>query len=245
MTTESRRDGGHGSFSATHWSVVLAAGAATSDSHRRQALEELARTYWFPLYAFVRRRGLSPDAAEDLTQDFFSRLLEKQSLSQVDRTKGRFRSFLLASLKNFLANEYDKSQTHKRGGHSTVIAIDSLSAEARYAIEPVDTITPERVFEQRWAWAVLDRVLQLLRERYEAEGQGALFDELKGALTGRPEAGDYAEIALKFNMQPGAVAVATHRLRRRYRQLLRDEIAHTVAEPEHIDEELQYLLQCL
>jgi RNA polymerase sigma-70 factor (ECF subfamily) len=193
----------------------------------------------------VRRRGLSPEAAEDLTQDFFARLLEKQSLSQVDPTKGKFRSFLLASLKNFLANEYDKSQTRKRGGQSTVIAIDSLSAEARYAMEPVDTITPERVFEQRWAWAVLDRVLQLLREKYEAEGQGPLFDAIKGTLTGRAETGDHAQIALKFNMQTGTIAVATHRLRRRYRQLLRDEIAHTVADPEHIDEELQYLLNCL
>lgn len=245
MTIHSILNGGQGSFSATHWSVVIAAGAATSDSHRRRALEELARTYWFPLYAFVRRRGLSPDAAEDLTQDFFARLLEKQSLTQVDRTKGKFRSFLLASLKNFLANEYDKAQTRKRGGQSAVIAIDSLSAEARYALEPVDTITPERVFEQRWAWAVLDRVLQLLRERYEADGQGALFDAIKGTLTGRPEAGDYAEIGLTLNMQTGSIAVATHRLRRRYRQLLRDEIAHTVAEPEHIDEELQYLLRCL
>jgi RNA polymerase sigma-70 factor (ECF subfamily) len=180
-----------------------------------------------------------------LTQDFFARLLEKQSLSQVDRTKGKFRSFLLASLKNFMANEYDKLQTRKRGGNHTIIAIDSLSAEARYAMEPVDTITPERVFEQRWAWAVLDRVMLLLREKYEAEGQAALFDVLKGALTGRPEGGDYAEIARHFNMQTGAVAVATHRLRRRYRQLLRDEIAQTVAEPEYIDEELQYLLRCL
>ena len=224
---------------------MLAAGGLNADGLRQRALEELARIYWFPLYAYVRRKGLSPQAAEDLTQDFFARLIEKHSLRHVDRSKGKFRSFLLASLKHFLINEYDKTQAQKRGGHTKVLALDALNAEARYGIEPVDHMTPERVFEQRWAWAVLDQVLLRLREEYDAKGQVALFEALKGALMQRPAAGQYAEVARKLGMAHGTVVVAAHRLRAAYRKLLRDEIAQTVADPELIDEEVKYLLGCL
>jgi RNA polymerase sigma factor (sigma-70 family) len=235
----------HERFAATHWSVVLAAGGPNADSLRQRALEELARVYWFPLYAYVRRQGQSPQAAEDLTQEFFARLIEKHSLRHVDRSKGKFRSFLLASLKHFLLNEYDKARAKKRGGRKKVLALDAVNAEARYSIEPVDHMTPERVFEQRWAWAVLDQVLLRLREQYDARGQGALFEALKGALMQRPAAGQYAEAARELGMAQGAVVVAAHRLRGRYRKLLRAEIAQTVADPELIDEEVKYLLGCL
>lgn len=223
----------------------MAAGGPDADSRRQRALEELARAYWFPLYAYVRRQGQSPQTAEDLTQEFFARLIAKHSLRHVDRSKGKFRSFLLASLKHFLANEYDKTQAQKRGGRTKVLALDALDAEARYSVEPVDHMTPERVFEQRWAWAVLDQVLLRLREQYDAKGQGALFAALKGALIERPAAGQYAAVAAELGMDQGAVAVAAHRLRGRYRKLLRDEIAQTVADPELIDEEVKYLLGCL
>jgi len=232
-------------FVATRWSVVLAAGGPDADSLRQRALEELARVYWFPLYAYVRRQGQSPQTAEDLTQAFFARLIEKHSLRRVDRSKGKFRSFLLGSLKHFLLNEYDKTRARKRGGRTKVLALDASNAEARYSIEPVDHMTPERVFEQRWAWAVLDQVLLRLREQYDARGQGALFEALKGALMERPAAGQYAEMARELGMAQGAVVVAAHRLRGRYRKLLRDEIAQTVADPDLIDEEVQYLLGCL
>ncbi|MBI3861413.1 MAG: sigma-70 family RNA polymerase sigma factor [Planctomycetia bacterium] len=235
----------HVEFVATRWSVVLAAGGRNADSRRQRALEDLARIYWFPLYAYVRRQGQSPQTAEDLTQAFFARLIEKHSLRRVDRSKGKFRSFLLASLKHFLSNEYDKTRTEKRGGRIKVLALDAASAEARYSIEPVDHMTPERVFEQRWAWAVLDQVLLRLRAQYDARGQGGVFEALKGALLERPADGQYAESACELGMTQGAVVVAAHRLRGRYRKLLRDEIAQTVADPQQIDEEVQYLLGCL
>lgn len=246
MTTSAQSFGGNQErFAATRWSVVLAAGGLKADSLRQRALEELARTYWFPLYAYVRRQGESPHAAEDLTQEFFARLIEKHSLRQVDRSKGKFRSFLLASLKHFLANEHDKANAQKRGGRTKVIALDAVDAEARYAIEPVDDMTPERVFEQRWAWAVLDQVLLRLREQYDAKGQRPLFELLKGSLMQRPAAGEYAEVARELGMAQGTVVVAAHRLRGSYRKLLRDEIAQTVSDPELIDEEVKYLLGCL
>jgi RNA polymerase sigma factor (sigma-70 family) len=244
-TTAASRGNFHEPFVATRWSVVLAAGGPDADSKRQRALEELAQIYWFPLYAFVRRQGQSPETAEDLTQEFFSRLIEKHSLRHVDPSKGKFRSFLLASLKHFLGNDYDKAQAQKRGGRRKVVALDALNAEARYAIEPVDEMTPERLFEQRWAWAVLDQVLLRLREQYTAKGQVALFEALKGALLQRPVAGQYADVAHKLGMNQGAVVVAAHRLRGRNRKLLRDEIAQTVAEPGLVDAEVTYLLGCL
>jgi RNA polymerase sigma-70 factor (ECF subfamily) len=230
---------------ATRWSVVLAAVGPDADGSRQRAMEELARIYWFPLYAYVRRQGNTAHAAEDLTQEFFALLIEKHRLRHVDRSKGKFRSFLLASIKHFLANEYDKSRAQKRGGRRAILALDALDAEARYAVEPVDDMTPERLFEQRWAWAVLDEVLLRLREQYTAKGQGALFDALKGALMQRPAPDQYAEVARQLGMTQNAVVVAAHRLRGRYRKLLWDEVAQTVAEPGLVDAEVQYLLKCL
>lgn len=244
-TTAASQENFREPFVATRWSIVLAAGGPDADSKRQRALEELAQVYWFPLYAYVRRQGQSPETAEDLTQEFFARLIEKHSLRHVDPAKGKFRSFLLASLNHFLANEYDKAQAQKRGGLRKVVALDALDAEARYAVEPVDDMTPERLFEQRWAWAVLDEVLLRLREQYAAKGQSALFEALKGALTQRPAAGQYDEVARELGMAQGTVVVAAHRLRGRYRKLLRDEIAQTVAEPGLVDAEVTYLLGCL
>lgn len=232
-------------FAPTRWSVVLAAGGREGGSRARQALEELARSYWFPLYAYLRRRGHGPQAAEDLVQGFFARLLEHEGLAAVDQGKGRFRSFLLASLKHFAADEWDKGQAQKRGAGARMIALDGLEAEARYAIEPADEMTPERVFERRWAWAVLDQVVCHLREQYERRGQGKLFEALKGTLTATDLDTRQKDLARQLGMSEGALAVAGHRLRRRYRELLREEIAQTVASPELIDEEIGYLLGCL
>jgi len=232
-------------FAPTRWSMVLAAGDWLAGSTARRAMEELAKTYWFPLYAYLRRRGSPPEEAEDLAQGFFTQLLEKDSLAAVDRTKGKFRAFLLASLKHFLTNQWDKTQAQKRGGGTTPIALDALTAEARYTLEPVDNMTPERLFEQRWAWAVLDQVLQRLRDQYQAKGQSQLFDALKGSLTSGTPTPTYAALARQLGMPEGTLAVAAHRLRRRYRELLRDEIAQTVSAPELIDEEIRFLLGCL
>jgi RNA polymerase sigma-70 factor (ECF subfamily) len=218
-------------FAATRWSLSAA----------RRAMGELAGQYWFPLYAFLRRKGNSPTAAEDLVQGFFTRVLEKSSLLSVDRAKGKFRSFLLASLKNYLANESDKNRAAKRGGGNAVLSLDGLDAEARYTAEPVDEMTPERVFERRWALAVLELVLARLKDEYGARGQGNIFSALEGVLAGGAGAG-YAEIAERLKMTEDAVKVAAHRMRRRYRQLLRDEIAQTVADPDQIDEEIRALL---
>jgi RNA polymerase sigma-70 factor (ECF subfamily) len=225
--------------------MVLAAANLHADTHSQRALAELAQLYWFPLYAYIRRQGHPPAQAEDLTQDFFARLLEKKTLASIDRTKGKFRSFLLASLQNFLHNEHDKTHAHKRGGGQQTIPLDALTAESRYALEPADTLTPERVFERRWAWAVLDQVLHRLEQHYAAKGQQPLFDALKPSLTARLDTATYAQRAAELGMAEGALLVAAHRLRRRYRDLLRDEIAHTVADPALIDEEIRYLLNCL
>jgi RNA polymerase sigma factor (sigma-70 family) len=237
--------GAGGQFAATRWSIVLAAGGAEAGTGRRKALEELARAYWVPLYAYIRRQGGTHEQAEDLTQEYFSRLLEKDYLASVDRSKGKFRSFLLASLKHFLANERDRTRARKRGGGLAHIALDSLSAAARYALEPADEMTPERLFDRQWALAVLEEVLGRLREQYRREGKADLFEGLKGCLTAGADQPPHAEIARKLGLSPGAVKVAAHRLRRRYRELLRDEIAQTVASPQDVQEEIAYLLNCL
>jgi RNA polymerase sigma-70 factor (ECF subfamily) len=232
-------------FAATRWTVVLAAADERSGTKRRRALEELAQIYWFPLYSYIRRRGHDAPEAEDLTQEFFARLLEKKVLAAVDRDKGKFRSFLLASVKNFLANEWDKSQSQKRGGGQPLVALDALDAETRYRLEPADELTPERLFERRWAVAVLDQVLARLKQEYEARDAGRIFEALEDGLAGKAETPGYAELAGRLGMTEGAVKVASHRLRKRYRELLRGEIAQTVASPELVDEEIRFLLDCL
>ena len=232
-------------FAATRWTVVLAAAGERSGGQRRRALEELAQVYWFPLYSYIRRRGHGAAQAEDLTQGFFARLLEKESLAAVDREKGRFRSFLLASVKNFLANEWDKSQAAKRGGGRTIIAWDGLEAEARYALEPADELTPERLFERRWALAVLGQVLARLRQEYGERGRADLFEAVQCCLTGTDERASHGETGRQLGMSEGAVKMATSRLRKRYRELLREEIAGTVDSPEQVAEEIRFLLDCL
>jgi len=206
-------------------------------------MNELAGQYWFPLYAYLRRRGCSPTEAEDLVQGFFTRLLEKDGLVAVDRAKGKFRSFLLASLKHFVGDEWDKHRAAKRGG-GTVLSFDAMDAEVRYAAEPVDSRTPEQVFERRWAHAVVEQVLVFLRDDYTARGQSEIFDALRHLLVGG--IGErHAQIAAQLGMTEAAVKVAAHRLRRRYRELLREEIGQTVSEPALIDEEIRQLLGSL
>jgi len=232
-------------FAATHWTVVLAAARGQDSSHAADAMAELCRTYWYPLYAYLRRRGYDTHEAEDLTQEFFARLLEPRFLDNVDRRKGKFRAFLLASLKNFLANQRDRSRAAKRGGGRVVIPLDALAAESRYGLEPTDRWTPERLFERQWAIRVLDNVLARLEAELAAEGKQRLFDGLKPFLTADRQSAPYAQAAAELAMTEGALKVAVHRLRRRYRELLRHEIAQTVASAEEIDEEIRYLLSCL
>ncbi len=228
-------------FATTHWSIVVSAGGNRSPEANR-SLAILCESYWFPLYAFVRRAGRSAEDAQDLTQEFFVRLLDKQFLAAADSRKGRFRTFLITAIKRFLANEYDRAQTKKRGGGQRIVPLDGF--EDRYRQEPADTLTPERIFEQQWALSLLDQVLARLQAEMTAEGKAALFEALKGHLTGGQVVG-YATTADGLGMTEGAVRVAAHRLRRRYRELLREEISQTVASPDEIEEEIRYLFTCL
>ena len=232
-------------FTPTHWSVVLAAAGHSNSTHARDALEKLCRNYWLPIYAFVRRQGHSPHDAQDLTQEFFTRLLERNYLAGVDREKGRFRSFLLASLKHFLANEWDKAKAQKRGGDRVLISIDAASAENSVHLEPADVLTAEKIFERRWALSLLEQVLRRLREEYTRDGKEQQFEQLKSTLTEASRSVSYAEIATRLGTTEGAVKVAVHRLRQRYRELLRAEIADTVADPREIDDEIRNLFAAL
>jgi RNA polymerase sigma factor (sigma-70 family) len=210
-----------------------------------QALETLCKNYWYPLYAFVRRYGRSPHDAEDLTQAFFARLLERNYLASVDPAKGKFRSFLLGSLKHFLANEWDKMNAQKRGGGKTIISIDRDAAEESYRFEPVDKLTADKIFERRWAMTLLERTLQRLESEYTTDGKAALFAELKSTITGEPAVGGYVAIAARLNTSEGAIKVAAHRLRQRYRELLRAEISETVATNDELEDELRNLFAAL
>jgi RNA polymerase sigma-70 factor (ECF subfamily) len=223
--------------------VVLAAGRGNVPQ-AREALETLCQTYWYPLYVYVRRRGYSPADAEDLTQEFFAWLLERDWLGVADQQRGRFRSFLLTSFSRFLANEWDKARTQKRGG-GRIVSLQFDNAEASCAHEPVDTGTPEQIFEWRWALTLLDHVMKLLSAEFARDGKAVLFEALKPCLLGERTAQPYASLASKLGMTEGSVKVAVHRLRQRYRQLLRDEIANTVAKPEEVEEELRYLFAVL
>ncbi len=231
-------------FVTTHWSVVLTAGG--SDSTRAQdALARLCQTYWYPLYAYVRRRGSSPHDAEDLTQEFFARLLRANYLGNAQREKGRFRWFLLSALKHFLANEWDRARAKKRGGGKAAISLNAEAAESRYTLEPADTLTAERIYERRWALTLLDQVLRTLEREHELTGKRELFDELRFCLTGERSKLPYAELAARLGMSEAAVKVAVHRLRRRYRELLRAEIANTVSSPEEVEDEIRHLFDVL
>ncbi|MGH7992087.1 MAG: RNA polymerase sigma factor, partial [Limisphaerales bacterium] len=202
-------------------------------------------TYWYPLYAYVRRRGHSPEDAQDSTQAFFALLLERNWVGQADQQKGRFRSFLLSAMNHFLADEWDKARAQKRGGGLAPLPLEFDVAETRYSHEPADNVTPEHSYERRWALTLLDTVLHRLQSEYEQEGRGELFAVLHPCLVGERSSQPYAELAPKLGVSEGTVKSAVHRLRQRYRQLLRDEIAQTVAEPGEVDEELRHLFAVL
>jgi DNA-directed RNA polymerase specialized sigma24 family protein len=231
-------------FATTRWSLVLDAGTEMTPGGRA-ALATLCELYWYPLYSYLRRRGQSAEDAQDLTQGFFARLLEKQGLQVVDRSRGRFRSFLLASLDHYVSNERDHAHAQKRGGSTPPISLDIALAEDFYIREPADPWTPEKIFDRNWALALLGRVLARLGGEMQAEGKGELFNALQGYLSGEEAPASYQEVGKSLRMSDGALRVAVHRLRRRYRTLLYDEIAQTVATPEEIDLELQYLIDAL
>ncbi len=232
-------------FHTTHWTMVLAAAQGDSGTAAHDALARLCRVYWYPLYAFCRRQGRQPHDAEDLTQEFFARLLEKKGLASVRPEHGRFRSFLLVSLKNFLANEWERARAQRRGGGRPMISLDGGDAETRYALEPADGLTPEMVFERRWAWAVLERVLSALRAEYAAEEKGELFEQLEGFLPCGRGTVSRAELAAKRGVSVGAIDVAVHRLRQRFGALLREEVSETVSSEEEVKEEIRHLISVL
>ncbi len=224
----------------THWSVVLS--AQERDSARSDAaLETLCRTYWFPLYAFARRQGHTAHDAQDLTQEFFARLLKKEYLKSAEREKGRFRTFLLVALKRFLANEWDRQHAQKRGGFATVVSIDQELAESRFASEPTHNLQPDVLFDRQWAMTLLERTMSQLQDEYLTSGRARLFELLQGCLARDESALPYAEIAARLNLTEAAVKMAVQRLRARYREILREQIAGTVSSPAEIEEEIRHL----
>ena len=227
-------------FATTHWSEVLNAGRDDSPSVS-EAMTQLCRAYWYPLYAYVRRKGYNVHDAQDLTQEFFARLLAKNFLSVADRNKGKFRSFLLGSMEHFLAREWTKAHARKRGGGQTLFSLDEVDAENRYRLEPADQLTAEKMFDRRWAIALLEQTLEKLRQEWQANHKGDLFEKVKGLLSGEKGEASYGEIAGALNMSAGALKVAVHRLRQRYGEIVRAEIAQTVATQEEADEELRFL----
>jgi RNA polymerase sigma-70 factor (ECF subfamily) len=230
-------------IATTRWSLVAAAKDPAAP-HAREALAELCRLYWFPVYAYVRRRGHDHHAAQDLTQAFFARLLERNDLAAADRSRGRFRSYLLTSCQHFLSNERDRQMAKKRGGGRTRLPLDFADADGRYSREPADEQTPERAFDRQWALGLLDRAIGELRAEYADSGRAKLFDALKGCLAGGAGV-PYADLAGQLGMTEGAMKVAVHRLRQRYRDRLRSVIADTVATPEEVDDEIRDLFAAL
>lgn len=228
-------------FATTHWSVVLGA-QQTHAPAAAEALETLCRTYWYPLYAYVRRRGYSADDSQDLVQGFFLRFLDKDYLADVNRAKGKFRSFLLASMKHYLANESDRVSAVKRGGRVSFLFLDDDLVEDRYRQEPATAMSPELVYERRWAIILLQRAMTMLETEYETSGRGRLFARLKDFLVERPADGAYEEAAAELHLSVSAVTSQMHRMRRRYRELVRLQVAHTVANPSEIDDEMRHLL---
>jgi RNA polymerase sigma-70 factor (ECF subfamily) len=230
-------------FTTTDWSVVLAAQGPSPAAEG--ALEKLCRTYWRPIYGFVRRQGVGPEEAKDLTQGFFALLLERRDLDAVRREKGRLRSYLLTSLKHFLANERDRAMAIKRGTGQKLIKLEDLGERERAGFEPSDTLAADQIYERRWALSVLDQVLARLGAEYRAAGNIRLFDRLQKSLSDEPDRPSPADTAHEFGMTESAVRQASYRLRQRYRQLLREEIAHTVLAAGDIDDELRHLVAVL
>jgi RNA polymerase sigma factor (sigma-70 family) len=227
-------------FATTHWSVVLAAGEENT-LQSAEALEQLCRTYWYPLYAYVRREGHRPADAQDLTQEFFSRLLARKSLAQVSPEKGKFRSFLLAALRHFLADQRDHAQAIKRGGKVEFLSLDAQEAERRLRLEPVDRLDAEKIYERRWAMTLLQKALDGLRAESAAAGKARWFEGLRSFLSGDASSSS-AEAAAELGLTDTAFRGAVYRLRQRYRELVREEIAHTVSDPSEIEEEIRYLI---
>jgi RNA polymerase sigma factor (sigma-70 family) len=228
-------------FVTTRWTVVLAAGQPGLP-HAEQALEELCATYWYPLYAYVRRQGHSKEDAEDLVQSFFARFLDKNYLAGLSSEKGKFRAFLLACLKHFLANEWDRAGRQKRGGHGNLLSLDWQQADTRYHVEPADHLSPDKLYDRAWAVVLLGRVLARLREEHAAAGRLSLFDQLKRFITLGKRAIPYSQAARALGTNEAAARVAVHRLRRRYRELLREEVAQTLSRPEQAEEEMRALM---
>jgi len=235
---------GAGQFATTRWSVILAAGDSASEQHE-PALGTLCKTYWFPLYAYLRRRGYDSYQAEDYTQGFFAGILERKGLQRADPKCGKFRSFLLVCLKNFLADEWDRDHAQKRGGDKKVLSLDFDTAASRYDREPADSLSPEKLFERSWALTVLTRAMDRLKAESATPDKKRLFDRLKVYLAAEKDAGSYRDLAGELDMTEGAVKVAVHRLRRRYRELVRDEIAQTVTTEAQVDEEIRDLFAAL
>ncbi len=231
-------------FHTTHWSLVRVAGERGSPQ-ADAALEKLCRAYWYPIYAYIRRRGYSQHDAQDLAQAFFARLLEKNYPGQADPRKGKFRSFLLLTLNHFLSDEWGRTSTQKRGGGHTTISLDAQQAEERYRLEPVEEATPENIFERRWAQAMLEQAVHRLREEYVASGKTRIFDVLRCFQPGEQATLSYAEAATQLGVTEGAVKTLIHRLRERHQQLVREEVAHTVTTPVEVDEELRHLITVL
>jgi len=231
-------------FVTTHWSVVLSAREKVS-TQSAAALETLCRTYWYPLYAWVRQQGHSPHDAQDLTQEFFARLLQKDYLQAATREKGRFRTFLIVALKRFLANEWDRARAQKRGGGQALLSLDTATAESRYQIEPAATLSADLIYERRWALTLLEQTMTALREEFTSAGKQREFESLKTFLTAERGEIPYSEIAAKLGINESAARVSVHRLRKRFREVFRQQIAHTVARPEDVEEEVRYLLTAL
>jgi DNA-directed RNA polymerase specialized sigma24 family protein len=232
-------------FENTHWSIVLSAANKRNPIRALESLEKLCRVYWHPLYFYARRQGESPHDAQDLTQEFFARLLQNDLLDSVDRGKGRFRSFLLAAFKHFLSNERDKARAQKRGGGQVPVPIDVHNAETHYGFEPVEKMTAEKIFERRWAMTLLEQTTARLREEYERDGKTEVFEQLKVTLTEPRGTIAYADLGRTLHMSEGAVKVAVHRLRLRYRAVLRVEVADTLADPADVEDEVRQIFRAL
>ncbi len=231
-------------FHTTHWTMVLAA-RATNSSTVNEALADLCRTYWLPIYGFIRRQGKTQDEAEDLAQEFFYRFLERDSLAHVRPNAGKFRSFLLACLKNFLANERERAHAQRRGAGQTLISLDGADAETRYSLEPADSRTPEAVFERRWAFAVLERTMTALRAECSTSAKREQFEEMQGFLPNGRGNISREELAAKRGVTVGAIDVAIHRLRQRFGALLREQVAQTVSSEAEVEEEIRYLISVM
>jgi RNA polymerase sigma factor (sigma-70 family) len=231
-------------FATTRWSEVLAAGKGDS-GQGHEALARLCETYWYPLYAFVRRRGLSPEDAQDSTQEFFSRLLAGNWVSDADRAKGRFRTFLLTALNRFLANEWDRARAQKRGGGAPSVPLDTKAAETRYRADAKQGVAPDHLYDRQWALTLLDRALSRVEAEHQRLGKASEFAVLSPALTA--ERGDipYATLAAQLDLSETAARMAVHRLRKRFRQVFREEIAQTVAEPDEVEAEIRHLVAAL